>query len=176
MSDTPLVHLERMTAGHVEQTWRWLQDAALRRAIDCIEPPAREGNAAYWQAKFVDLSREDYAIVHRAAGHVGNAGLHSIDHARRKAELWIYLGTQRGQGIGASAVALLLRRGFGALDLNRIALRVLADNIPAQRLYAKFGFVEEGRGREDTVMEGAVVDAVWYGLLRRDYAQRQSVS
>lgn len=163
------VRLEKMTSAHVEQTWSWLQDPVLRRAIDCFVAPTPQQNAAYWRRQLDDASRENYAIILDDGEHVGNGGLMNIDFARRKAELWIYLGAMRQRGIGQVAVAFLLERGFRALELNRISLRVLADNVAALQLYKKFGFVEEGCAREDTIIDGVSVDAMWLSLLRREY-------
>jgi RimJ/RimL family protein N-acetyltransferase len=163
--------LVRLGEEHLDATLGWLSDPALRRQIDSLGQPTAATNAAYWRAQWADPRREDYAILHAAGRHVGNCGLTGIDRSRRKAELWIYLGDSaaRGAGSGASAVRLLLRRAFDELELNRVYLRVLANNPAAERFYRRLGFVAEGRWRADTWQDGRPVDALWFSMLADEY-------
>jgi RimJ/RimL family protein N-acetyltransferase len=164
------VRLEQMIDAHVSNTCRWLgQSDELRRQIDCLDVPTAEGNRDYWQLRWQDRSREDYAIVTSTGLHIGNCGLCDIDLRRKKAQLWIYLAESQGNGCGTSAVRQLLVRAFGELGLNRIFLRVVADNRNAVRFYQRFGFVMEGCARQDTIRDGRYVDSFWMALLEQDY-------
>lgn len=51
----------------------------------------------------------------------------------------------RGLGAGKAMMKAFFAWADKAEDLEKITLEVLADNEPAQSLYRKFGFVEEGR-------------------------------
>jgi RimJ/RimL family protein N-acetyltransferase len=165
------VSLVSMGEQHLESTYCWLRSAELRRQIDSLAEPTRDGNAAYWRRRWADPAREDYAI-HEGGRHIGNCGLTSIDPARRKAELWIYLGESRGGGAGRAAAEALLARGFEALGLNRVYVRVLATNERAQRFFQRLGFVPEGRWRQDTLVDAAFVDSLWFSLLAAEFAAR----
>jgi RimJ/RimL family protein N-acetyltransferase len=159
-----------MTEEHLASTYRWLSESAeLRREVDCLDTPTIEGNRACWHSRWQESSREDYAVLTAAGKHIGNCGLCEIDLQRRKAQLWIYLGESQGKGYGTLAVRQLLERGFRDLGLNRIFLRVVADNDRALRLYRGLGFVQEGCRRQDTVWEGRYVDSILMGLLAQDY-------
>ena len=163
------VRLEPMGEAHLDATCRWLADAELRAQVDCLEPPTPEGNRTLWLARWADRRREDYAIL--AAGrHVGNCGLCDIDRARGKAQFWIYLGEERGRGVGRQALEHLLHRAFVELGLARVHLRVLADNPRAIAFYRALGFVEEGRLRRDSVRDGRSVDALCFAMLADEYA------
>lgn len=48
------------------------------------------------------------------------------------------------QGIGQALVQTALEKAAG-LGIGKIMLEVRANNLPAQTLYARFGFVEDGR-------------------------------
>lgn len=162
------VRLVEMSDTHLANTCRWLtQSDELRRQIDCLEAPTAEGNRDYWRSQWQKPSREDYAIMN-AGRHVGNCGLCDIDPRRGKAQLWIYLGEAQGGGCGTAAVGQLLARAFGGLGLNRVFLRVVADNLRAMNFYRKFGFIQEGCARQDTVRNGGRVDSIWMGLLAQD--------
>lgn len=163
----PSVRLEPLGAEHLERTWSWLQDPELRAAIDSLAAPTRDENDRYWRSRLADPTRDDFAVI---AGdvHVGNCGL-LRDDARSKAELWLYLGVGRGAGIGREAVRLLLQRAFGELGLGRVYLRVLSTNPGAVAFWRATGFVDEGRWRRDTVVNGSPADSIWLAVLREEW-------
>lgn len=159
-----------MGMEHVDATCGWLMHSAeLRRQIDSLDVPDPEGNRAYWQRKFKDGSREDYAILDDENRHVGNCGLTGIDLRRGKAELWIYLGEARGKGAGQAALQLLLERAFSGLGLSRVHLRVVASNERALAFYERAGFSIEGRARGDTIHDGVRLDSILLSLLAEEY-------
>jgi putative acetyltransferase len=52
------------------------------------------------------------------------------------------------------------------LQLRRLELQVYADNAAGIALYARHGFVEEGRHRDFAFRDGAFVDAISLARLR----------
>lgn len=170
-STSQIVSLVRMDDSHLANTCRWLRDSpGLREQVDCLDAPSEEGNRTYWHSKWQDSRREDYAIVTTADHiHIGNCGLSDIDPLRQKAQLWIYLGEVFGQGAGTITVTQLLDRGFGSLNLERIYLRVVASNQRALHFYKKLGFIEEGRFRRDTLVDGRPMDAICMAVLKTEY-------
>jgi RimJ/RimL family protein N-acetyltransferase len=162
--------LVTMSEEHLPATLKWLTESQdLRRQIDCLSIPSQHGHWQYWQKKWSDVSREDYAILNAHAVHVGNCGLCDLDLPRRKAQLWIYLGDSYGAGNGTAAAAQLLHRAFVCLALNRVYLRVVAENLEALRFYERIGFVREGILRHDTIHEGMYVDSLLMAMLANDY-------
>jgi RimJ/RimL family protein N-acetyltransferase len=154
----------------IRATWEWLQDPELRAQIDSARPPSEDENQRYWAHRLEDRREQTFAIF-RAGEHVGNCGL-IVDDARKKAELWAYLGTARGQGVGTTAVEQLLGLAFDKLALNRVFLRVLVSNQSAVRFWRSLGFVDEGRAREDTWIAGQPVDSIWFSMLRGEWQAR----
>jgi RimJ/RimL family protein N-acetyltransferase len=61
--------------------------------------------------------------------------------------------------------------GFDTLNLNRVFLRVFADNARAIRCYAKVGYQQEGRLRQHDFYNGAYRDVLIMGLLRGERAR-----
>jgi RimJ/RimL family protein N-acetyltransferase len=163
------VTLAPFGSEHLGATFAWLQDEELRAQIDSLgSPPTRSAHDAYWRRRLENPNDDAYAVV--AGGqHVGNGGL-LVDCARRKADLWLYLGERRGSGIGRAAAQLLLRRAFDELGLNRVGVKVLATNPRALGFWQSVGFREEGRAREDTWVGGQPVDAIHLSLLARERA------
>lgn len=169
----PHVSLVRMSEEHLANTCNWLkQSESLRRQVDCLQPPTEEGNRDYWLSNWQNKSRKDYAILTAAGAHIGNCGLRDIDLQRRKAQLWIYLGESRGAGNGTEVADQLLFHAFHELKLNRIYLRVIANNQKALNFYLRLGFRIEGRASQDTVCDGHFVDSVFMSLLEKDYRCR----
>jgi RimJ/RimL family protein N-acetyltransferase len=162
------VTLEPLTGRHLEATLEWLRDPGLRAQIDSLGEPTPEEHRAYWERRLADESHEAYAVL-SGSRHVGNGGL-QLDRRRQKAELWLYLGEARGQGIGRAAGALLLRRAFRELGLNRVTVRVVATNEAALPFWRSLGFTDEGRAREDTWIDGRPVDSMFLSLLAREWA------
>jgi putative acetyltransferase len=75
------------------------------------------------------------------------------------------LGGYRGQGLGAKLLEACIAKAC-AKGLTRIELEVRADNLPAIRLYERFGFVKEGVRRHGMRFDDAYFDAIDMALLR----------
>ena len=106
--------------------------------------------------------------------HIGSCGFLKINWRNRHAEVGILIGAREywGQGHGTDAMRTLVNWGFNTLNLNRVYLRVFADNARAIRCYQKVGFVEEGRLRQDDFRDGVYRDTVWMSLLRSEWEAR----
>jgi RimJ/RimL family protein N-acetyltransferase len=100
---------------------------------------------------------------------IGRCQLHLIDRFHRRCDLGIALG--RGywaKGYGQDAVRVLVDYAFTHLDMRRVGLRVLADDARAIGAYTKAGFVEEGRLRAYSIVEGRPRDDLLMAILRDD--------
>jgi L-phenylalanine/L-methionine N-acetyltransferase len=71
-----------------------------------------------------------------------------------------------GRGIGSALMVAALELADNWLGLRRIELTVYTDNVPAIRLYEKFGFVTEGTRRDFALRAGVYVDALAMARLR----------
>ena len=66
-------------------------------------------------------------------------------------------------------MTLLLRHGFRTLNLNRVYLRVHADNKRAIRTYEKVGFVHEGKLRQAVYKNGKYKDVLLMSVLHDEW-------
>ena len=104
---------------------------------------------------------------------IGECGLYRIDHFNRRCELGIAIGREYwGKGFGQDAVRTLVDYAFDHLNLNRVALQVLADDPRAVTAYRKAGFSEEGRLRQQAWVNGAFADELLMAVLREDWQRR----
>lgn len=106
-----------------------------------------------------------------AGSAIGSIRLDRIDLHDRRASLAIGIDdpTRLGRGLGTEAIRLVLQHAFTDLSLHRIAVRVLAFNQRAIRVYQKCGFRIEGLEREAASIDGAWYDDVIMGLLDREF-------
>ena len=112
------------------------------------------------------------AIVAENGKLVGLVSLVRIDCLSRSAELSIMIGRSedRLQGAGSFAINEMLRHAFENLNLRRVELQVLEDNLCAQHVYEKAGFKLEGLRREAVYKNGKYLNCKLYAVLRRDWA------
>lgn len=109
---------------------------------------------------------------------IGQCGLFDFNDTSRTACLGITIGDKEywSQGYGRESVTLLLEYAFRYRNFRRVWLWVHADNERAIRAYQACGFIEEGRLREHMFSNGRYVDAVYMGVLRRDWQSDGSES
>ena len=102
---------------------------------------------------------------------VGSVYLRDIDRQNQKCEYGIFIGEEscRGKGIGSAAAKLALDYAFDELGLNRVYLRVFADNKRAIKSYENAGFRREGTFREDVIIDGVGYDMVFMGILKKEW-------
>ncbi|KZC94395.1 GCN5 family acetyltransferase [Clavibacter tessellarius] len=133
--------------------------------------PELDDRTRTWYATRADQpDRLDLALVDRATDAcVGEAVLNEWSPEDRSANLRILIGPAgRDRGLGSEAVRLLVDHAFAATDLARISLEVLDVNPRASRVYARAGFVEEGRLRAAFRFDGEPVDVIVMAVLRSD--------
>lgn len=106
---------------------------------------------------------------------LGLVSLMSVDHMNQSAELHIMIGNRenQGRGMGTFAVKEILHHAFHNMNLHRVELTVMENNIRAQRLYEKIGFVREGIRRKARYKDGHFMDAFLYAVLRDEYYKEE---
>ena len=75
----------------------------------------------------------------------------------------------------SEALEVLLRQAFGEMNLHRLEADVDPRKTPSIRMLEKLGFQLEGYLRERWLVAGEVNDTVFYGLLRREWAETHGV-
>lgn len=100
---------------------------------------------------------------------LGAVGINQIDRTHRRANLgyWVRQSRQR-EGIAAAAVAMAARFGFDSLELVRIEILAMPDNLASRRTAEQVGARFEGIARQRLWHDGTACDAAIYGLTRSD--------
>lgn len=99
--------------------------------------------------------------------------LTNIDRINRSATIHIMVGNEAncGKGIGTFAMVNMINHAFNDMNLRRIELSVLKDNIRAQGLYRKLGFQIEGEKREAVYKNGEYKNMYIMSLLKSEYKE-----
>lgn len=103
---------------------------------------------------------------------IGTATLGWPDALNRRAEVGYTLRADRqGKGLMNEAVTELIRFAFESLDFVRIEADVDPRHKASIRLLERQGFRREGYLRERWIIDGAIFDSYFYGLLRREWTE-----
>jgi RimJ/RimL family protein N-acetyltransferase len=109
---------------------------------------------------------DEDSVQRLGAVYVGDA-----DWKRPELGYWL-VPEYHGQGYGTEAVALVLDYVFRTYDTPAVGARAYDFNGASRGLLESLGFEEEGRMRKQRFIDGAHRDTVQYGLLRREWRDR----
>ncbi|MFH2103972.1 MAG: GNAT family protein [Chloroflexota bacterium] len=154
---------------------RWLNDPEVREHISHTLPFSL-ALEEQWFENMLKRPREEHPLgIEIQSGEdwklIGNTGLFDFDWHVRSAELGILIGEKTcwDKGYGTETMRLVLKHGFETLNLNRIYLRVHANNGRGIRVYEKVAFVHEGSLRQAVYREGQYQDMLLMSILREEW-------
>lgn len=153
---------------------KWINDAENNKYLH-YDLPLREDKTLLWFRNLQNKkNRVDYTIIFEGEP-AGLIGLLNIDDKNKKAEYYICLAGEcfKGKGIANVASDFLIRESYEKLGLNRIYLYTEIDNIRAQRLFEKIGFMKEGLLKNDLIYNGRKIDRYIYGLDIEEYIHKE---
>jgi diamine N-acetyltransferase len=111
-----------------------------------------------------------FAIADENDIYQGTISLKNVDTDANTAEYSIALRyDSQGKNVGTFATKEILEYAFNRLNLNRVYLNVLAENVNAIKLYEKCGFIFEGEFKEHIKVQGQLKNLRWYGILKENY-------
>lgn len=156
--------------------WKWESDLELSALTgDPVRPMTPEAiEQLYEHYSKAGPDSAPFVIYERGTMRpIGTAGLSSINHLHRTAELGIGIGEHDcwGKGYGTEATRLLLDYAFNALGLHNVMLRVFSYNQRAIRAYLRAGFREIGRRRQAQRIGSQVYDVVLMDCLATDFGE-----
>lgn len=148
MCDGYSATLRPVSANEIDMLVRWDTDPELAYLMGYGEREPEES-----RARLMKLLSDRNSVVMCIAGSggnvVGDIVLTEIAWRSGDAELTVRIGERDywGKGMGEQAVNQMLDIAFARLGLNRVYLRVCADNLRATRCYEKCGFKQVGAVR-----------------------------
>jgi RimJ/RimL family protein N-acetyltransferase len=166
------VRLEPLSAKHVDGLDALARDPDVQRHTYVPSPPP-PGFGSSWLERYeqgrADGTRVGFAIVEADDGSfLGLAAAVRLDARASEAELGYILAPEaRGRGAATEALRLLTEWGF-ARGLQRLELRVDAENAPSRRVAERCGYTREGLLRSVYFKEGRRSDMLVYSRLPSD--------
>lgn len=146
---------------------KWLNDPEVLEHFGRYAPLTLVEEEEWYKKMLQDSSVRSFAVEYQGQ-HIGGAGFSGLNTQHRSAEVGLFIGLPElwDQGLGRDVLETLLHFGFEELNLNRIYLRVFAENERAVHLYEKVGFQHEGRSRQAEFRHGRYHDMLWMSILR----------
>lgn len=126
---------------------------AVRESIESLSywlpwchPGYSKADAASWiahcQNAWAARTEFPFGIFRSNGDFLGCAGLSRVDHVNNTANLGYWVGTNyRGRGVATIAARLAVQFGFDHLNLTRIEIVVLPQNLASQRVAEKLGAI-----------------------------------
>ncbi|MCC5885024.1 MAG: GNAT family N-acetyltransferase [Gammaproteobacteria bacterium] len=171
------LELRPFEAGDVDALYAMFSDPEITRFWSSAAMTCREDAVALIE-EIEDYCRRgelmEWALVRRdQAGLIGTCSLGNLDRVNRRAEIGFALARPAwGHGFMAEMLPVLVDYAFDTLDLHRLEADVDPRNSGSIRLLRGLGFQLEGRLRERWQVTGEVQDALFYGLLAREWRAR----
>jgi RimJ/RimL family protein N-acetyltransferase len=151
---------------------RWLGEQAVPQHLDAAESLVAEWDEA-WEAgaRYGLLAREiDGNRV------IGFGLLNAIHERYRIANLGYWVRQDAlGRGYATAITRLVARFGFETLGMVRLELVIEPGNMASRRVAEKVGAVQEGLLRNRLIVNGAVRDALMYGLIPETLAENENL-
>ncbi len=169
-----MIALREITREDIPTINRWRQDPEV---MDGVGAPRRFiGLAAdlKWYEDYLTRRATEVRCVISLAGSgqvVGMVSLTRIDYVHRNAEYNAMIGEReaRNRGVGTEATRAMVRHGLFDLNLHRIYVSILRENISSIRMCEKAGFRQEGTIREGAYKNGRYHDLVLMGILKPEW-------
>lgn len=166
------VNIRKFERTDIPKKVEWINNPENNQFLHYDIPISIVGTERWFDSHQGEETRYD-AVIEADGVPVGTIGLLSIDRKNSKAEYYIAMGEvdYKGKGVAKEASRLILEYGFEKLDLNRIYLFTEVENVAAQKMFERVGFVREGVIRQDILSHGKYADRIAYGFLREDWGR-----
>lgn len=162
------VSIRKFEARDISNKVKWINDSRNNTFLH-YDLPLEFNKTLAWFMNIKDRVDRYDAVIEVNGVPVGLIGLLTIDQKNRKAEYYISMGETeyKGKGIAKEASSLIIDYAFTTLNLNKIYLYTESDNVAAQKLFERLGFVKEGRLNADIFTNGRYVDRFIYGIFKK---------
>ena len=136
----------------------WMHDPEVNKNFRFDFASMTEEKALDFISNSFDEKNQHFAIVDFNDNYLGTISLKNISEIDKNAEYAIVTRKEVwGSGVAKKATAEILHYAFNELNLHRIYLNVLDENIRANKFYRKVGFSFEGTFKDHIVGGGGEI-------------------
>ena len=165
------VRLRPITESDTPDIVRWRNDKAVQQFFIFREPFTTEMHQNWLKTKVASGEVIQYMIEDKSCGQtVGSVYFRDIDPVNESAEYGIFIGeaSARGRGLGSETARVFTDFGLNILQLHKISLRLLDNNVAAQKSYENAGFITEGFFSDMVKLDGEFKDIVFMAKFKED--------
>lgn len=136
------VHLRPMTTADTAKIVAWRNKDFVRHNFIYQEPFTEAGHLAWIRSQVEPGHVVQFIICLDDGREIGSVYFRDIDREKKTAEYGIFIGEEDavGCGYGSQTAKLALAYAFGPLELQRVFLRFLEENVGARISYERAGF------------------------------------
>ena len=169
-----MVTIRPLELGDTENIVKWRNSVSVKKNLYSQDELKPEQHIAYFNNVVKTGKCHQFVIVVEDNGSsfdVGTIFIKNIDNNNHNGEYGIFIGEDdaRGKGYARLATEKILKYGFEELNLHRIYLTVMKDNLPAIKTYEKCGFIQEGVLRDEYLRADGYVDIVMMAIIKDDW-------
>jgi ribosomal-protein-alanine N-acetyltransferase len=167
------LRLQKVGLQHKSEVYlSWMNDPVVYKYLESAGHYSMSQLEDYLDKAEKNESLCFWAIIRKDNGrHIGNIKIDPINLRHNRAEYGILLGDRDswGMGFGREATEMVIKYSFEELNIRKITLGVVEDNLAAVKLYEKIGFVIEAKHKEHGIYAGKFCDTIRMALFRKDY-------
>ena len=175
-----MIYLREITKSDLPIINKWRND---RNIVDMLGSPFRFINIETDENWFQEYQNHRDRSIRLAIcdidtnSIIGVVYLTDIDWINRTARYNIMIGetAYQNKGVGKSATDLMLEHAFNDMNLHKLWLRVLENNLKAISLYEKCGFIKEGVNRQHIFKNGMYVNLIAMGILKEEWVSLRNM-
>lgn len=162
--------MRKLELKDVDFMYECLTDVSVTKYMKLQEKSITKENCKNFIKNSMTKENINFAITNCKDEWVGTVSLKNINYVDKCAEFAIISNPKiHGSGLNFDATKEILRYRFYDLQLNRVYLNVLKDNLRANHFYEKVGFVYEGCFRKAICINSSYFDLNWYSILKNEF-------
>ena len=160
------IELRNLIPSDKDLIFAWISNPELRRMTGTRGTPNIDTHEIWFKNKINDTENLIKVILSDNKP-VGIIGTNKMDRANNNADIYLYIGedSDRGKGIGSSALKSFIDVLFSEYECHKITATVYAYNKQSIALFKKVGFKIEGRLVDQVIRDGIYCDQVLFGYI-----------
>ena len=164
-----LIYLTPITYDDCEDFVRWRNSDLVKSRFIYRKDLTVEDQRNWIRTRIETGQVVQFIIWDRADNKkIGSVYFQDIDSNNRKCEYGILIGEEEylNGGRGTETARLALEYAFNNMNMHRVYLRLLSDNVRALKSYEHVGFKQEGVAHDDVWLDGKPVDVIFMAAIR----------
>jgi ribosomal-protein-serine acetyltransferase len=174
------ISLELLQASHSAGLFSLIDDNRLylRKWLDFLDNMNTETAAQNFIAGCMqrNLAGKEWAyLILNNSKAIGRVGLYKIDHEQKNAEIGYWIAeAEQGKGVITACCETIIAFAFNNLQMQRVELRCVTDNVASINVAKKLGFTHEATLRQAENLYGKFNDLHVFALLRANFETKNN--